>query len=614
MEGSDTEGVVDHDPEQRHRDVAPTQIGRFAVLGKLGQGGMGVVFLGHDGELERKVAIKLLRSNAARTIGVRRLIREAQGLARLSHPNVIQVHEIGEHQGSMFVAMEYVEGSTLRDWLDAERQPWRRALEVLRQAGRGLEAAHAAGLVHRDFKPGNVMVGDDGRARVLDFGLARASNSTSEEPRSQATPPPAKGLAETFGDSGVFEGLSALTRSGAVLGTPAYMAPEQIQGHPCDALSDQFSFCVTAYEALFGRRPFAGETFVELAAQVASSTIEPIPADSPVPLRLQEAVLRGLSLDPTRRWPSMAALLDELDDLITKADLQAYLEQMREAGAGELLEPEPAARFRVSERLYGREAELERLREAFARTCAEPPRSQLVLVSGPAGIGKSALIERLRPTVEERGIMCAGKFDPQRATPLTGITDALDDLIAQLERLEPSSQLRLRRAIGEAVGRNARLLCELLPAAARLLDDPELLGEAARAPRRGAGGAWLASDLKPDPRQNPIERFATASASPERLNRLHLALGRLASTVAACKGPLVLFLDDLQWIDDASLALLQHLLSSPAEQALLVVGSYRSSELGPDHPLHEAVDRLEAGGAEVLRVALEALSLTDTEA
>jgi predicted ATPase/serine/threonine protein kinase len=586
-----------HEDEEQSLDAAvPQQIGRFAVLGKLGHGGMGVVFLGHDVELERKVAIKLLRSNATRTIGKHRMVREAQGLARLSHPNVIQVHEIGEHGDSMFVAMEYVEGSTLRDWLDAERRPWRQAIDMVRQAGRGLEAAHAAGLVHRDFKPSNVMVGKDGRARVVDFGLARASGSASQDLPLRPSAPELLRINDTLCDSGVFEGdPMALTRSGAVLGTPAYMAPEQMQGRSSDPLSDQFSFCVSAYEALFGHRPFAGKTFAELASNVARGAIEPIPAESLVPVRVQQAVLRGLAAEPERRWPSMSALLDELDNAVTMVDLQSYLEQMRHAASSEQVEPEPprADRFRVPERLYGREAQLEILVDAFERTRTEPGPAQLLLVSGVAGIGKSALLERLRPIVESKAaMMCGGQFDPQRATPLTGIAQALDELVAQLERLEPGSARRLRQELTEVVGRNARLLIELVPATARLLDVPEAIAD----------------------RHNVVERFAIAQASPERLNRLHLVVTRFLSAVATPTHPLVLFLENLQWVDEPSLALLHHLLSSSTPQALLIIGTYRSNELGPQHPLREALERLASGGLSITHVELEALSLADTEA
>ena len=280
------------------------KIGRFDVLRRIGEGGMGVVFAAYDEQLDRKVAIKLLRGHHRGDDRSRaRLLREAQALARLSHPNVVQVHEVGEWKGEVYVAMEFVPGQTLRRWLERPR-PWLEILEVLIQAGRGLEAAHAGALVHRDFKPDNVMVGETGRVRVLDFGLVRASEAL--DPITPST--------RESGETSEANPLGLLlTRAGSVLGTPVYMAPEQHVGEPADARSDQFSFCVTAFEALFGRRPFAGESLIALIEATRSGELRAIPSDSAVSRRVREAVLRGLSADPGLRWPSMTALLAELE-------------------------------------------------------------------------------------------------------------------------------------------------------------------------------------------------------------------------------------------------------------------------------------------------------------
>lgn len=561
----------------------PKQIGRFTVLGKLGEGSMGVVFLGRDAELERKIAIKLMRQNATTTMSVRRLVREAQGLARLSHPNVIQVHEIGEHHGSMFVAMEYVEGSTLRDWLDPDQRPWRETLDILRQSGRGLEAAHIAGLVHRDFKPANVMVGKDGRARVVDFGLARdcsASESSTFDVSLELDE-----FRDEVGDTLCGTGAqldSSLTRSGTILGTPAYMAPEQMRGHTGDPLSDQFSFCVSAYEALFGRRPFVGATLVELETNISQGRTEPIPGESLVPARAQQIVLRGLSFDRDKRWPDMAALLDELDAIVSMAEVHAYLERIREPGASELSTPEERprpARFRVSEHLYGREAQREALEASFDRTRGDDAQTELLLVSGLVGVGKSSLVAGLKPIVEAcAGVMISGSFDQGRATPLAGIIEVLSDLVTQLEHRGRATQTSLRQELLAALGRNARLLTDLVPELARLL------GEHA-----------------------PVHELA----GPERLNRLHLVVERFLSALASPARPLVLFFDDLQWADPASLALLEHLLSSPARESLLVIGACRTNELGPEHPLRDAVERLKSAGANVSNIEVDVLSLDE---
>ncbi|HET6584115.1 MAG TPA: serine/threonine-protein kinase, partial [Nannocystaceae bacterium] len=217
----------------------PVKIARFAVLRRLGSGGMGVVYSAYDDELDRKVAIKLLRPDLFGDEGQLRLRREAQAVAKLSHPNVVGVFETGVHDGRVFVAMEFVHGRTLGAWSRAASHGWTTIVDVFLQAGQGLLAAHAVGLVHRDFKPDNVMVGDDGRVRVLDFGVARAVALPDA-----ATAP---------GDGAL---SSALTVTGAVVGTPAYMAPEQLAGETADARTDQYAFCLTLWEALFGESAF----------------------------------------------------------------------------------------------------------------------------------------------------------------------------------------------------------------------------------------------------------------------------------------------------------------------------------------------------------------------
>lgn len=276
-------------------------LGRYVVLEKLGAGGMGEVFAAYDPTLDRKVAIKLLRGGAlSAEEGKARLMREAQAMARLQHPNVIAVHDVGLFGERVFVAMEYVDGETLGDWLRAQRR-WDEIIKVYLQAADGLAAAHRAGLVHRDFKPDNVLVGHDGRPRVLDFGLARQST---------ATPSPAtKAERELMADSSL---AAPLTRDGAVMGTPGYMAPEQIDGLPTDARSDQFSFCVALWEGLYGKRPFAGSTLRQHAQEIAAGRLGPTPADSQVPSWVREVLERGLKANPADRWPEMDALIKAL--------------------------------------------------------------------------------------------------------------------------------------------------------------------------------------------------------------------------------------------------------------------------------------------------------------
>jgi tetratricopeptide (TPR) repeat protein len=276
-------------------------LGRYVVIDKIGAGGMGVVYRAYDPQLDRRVALKLLRTGLQTSEEDKiRLTREAKALARLDHPNVVGVHDVGEHQGHVFVAMEYVSGHTLTEQLFRMEDDPVEVLRLFVEAGRGLAAAHAAGLVHRDFKPENVMVGDDGRVRVMDFGLVR-SQGASEAP---ALPPAA------IEESAPVEG--PLTELGAVMGTPAYMAPEQHLGLRVDARADQFSFCISLYEALHGRRPFAGRSIGAVLMAITNGEVRDPAPGSNVPRWLDSALIRGLANEPEQRWASMEALLAEL--------------------------------------------------------------------------------------------------------------------------------------------------------------------------------------------------------------------------------------------------------------------------------------------------------------
>ena len=279
---------------------APT-VGPYQVLKLLGEGGMGVVYAAYDDKLERKVALKLIRGVAMRRPEARaRTLREARALARLSHPNVVHVYQVGEVDDEIYVAMEFLTGPTLRAWLGARPRTWREVLAVFRQAGEGLAAAHRQGVIHRDFKPANVIVGDDGRVRVLDFGLAHFFGLDGEEVELKALPSAAE----------VTDVL--LTQTGAVLGTPAYMAAEQFAGGRGDAKTDQFSFCTALYEALYGQRPFAGDKLDVLVSAVQGGRVQPVKTRHEVPAWLHRVVARGLQPDPAARWPGMDALLAAL--------------------------------------------------------------------------------------------------------------------------------------------------------------------------------------------------------------------------------------------------------------------------------------------------------------
>ncbi|MBV8756091.1 MAG: serine/threonine protein kinase, partial [Deltaproteobacteria bacterium] len=330
------------------------QIGKYRLIREIGAGGMGSVWLAHDTELDRKVALKVLRpALAGDDTAQARLLREARAMAKLRHPNVITVFDAESIGGRDLVAMELVDGENMAAWLTHEHTVEQIA-ETLLAAGRGLAAAHAAGMVHRDFKPHNVLVERGGRVLVTDFGLARAEAgndalmstvearpASGEAPAVAAAPSVPKDLAleetaqstpgpkpieltqtspgRTTGGSSKTSSKgsldSDLTRTGTLLGTPAYMAPEQIAGRPADARADQFAFCITAWEALAGKRPFPGDDVGAIAKAIERGV--PSHADK-IPRGLRPLLQRGLAADPAKRWPAMDPLLAAFDRAVRR--------------------------------------------------------------------------------------------------------------------------------------------------------------------------------------------------------------------------------------------------------------------------------------------------------
>ena len=283
------------------KPLSARKIGRYEIRGTLGKGAMGTVLHAHDEVLGRDVALKALLHPGPS--GAARLLREAQALAQLEHPNVVQVYDAGEIDGELYMAMELLRGQSLRQWQE-EPRPWREVVEVYLGAGRGLAAAHAAGLVHRDFKPANCFVDEQGVATVLDFGLAKGHQIESA-PESEQTQ-------EGSSPSGSMLSQS-LTQTGTILGTIAYMAPEQLLGQPATGKSDQYAFCVAFHEALVGERPYRGSTAASLLFAMQSGTLAPappLPTGFPaIPRWLRRALERGLQLNAADRHASMDTLL-----------------------------------------------------------------------------------------------------------------------------------------------------------------------------------------------------------------------------------------------------------------------------------------------------------------
>ncbi len=279
-------------------------IDRYEIREVLGSGGMGVVYRAHDPDLDRDVAIKLLRtpasgsSDSKDTASEQRLLREARAMAKLVHPNLVTVFDVGTSEGRVFVAMEYIAGQTLKQWIKSQDLPWRVRLDAVLAAGRGVAKAHSVDVVHRDLKPDNIMVSDEGVAMVADFGLARSAGD--EDPVVDHARPRDPLLVQ-------------LTSTGALLGTPAYMSPEQFLGQSADSRSDQFSFAVVAYWALWGKRPFAGEEVDDLASAVMLGRVGSPPANSDVPAAILPVLSRALRTRAEDRFPSMNELLAALE-------------------------------------------------------------------------------------------------------------------------------------------------------------------------------------------------------------------------------------------------------------------------------------------------------------
>jgi serine/threonine protein kinase len=292
------------DEDEPSRPSGPVRIARYVVDRRLAAGGMGVVFLADDPELQRRVVIKLLRADRGEgsQSDRARMLREAQAMAKVSHANVVPVFDVGVHDEQVFLAMEYLDGGDLSAWLKAPRTA-RGKLDVFMAAGRGLAAAHRAGLVHRDFKPQNIMLGSDGSVKVADFGLARAEPPPPAGTKSARLAPAKPRI--VFDDTSTGSMLDTpLTQAGAIIGTPAYMAPEQILAERVDGRADQFSFCVALYEALYGERPFAGKTVDEVFDSTLAGAARTPARRRDVPDHVRDDQ-RGLSVQPagdSRRW------------------------------------------------------------------------------------------------------------------------------------------------------------------------------------------------------------------------------------------------------------------------------------------------------------------------
>ena len=429
----------------------PAKIARFTVLRELGRGGTGVVYAAYDEQLDRKVAVKLLHSETREEIARTRLLREAQAMARLSHPNIVGVHEVGTHGRQIYVAMEFVQGMTLHAWLKRQRRSFAEIAEMFRQAGEGLAAAHDAGIIHRDFKPANVMVGEDGRVRVLDFGLARSDAEPGAAPGLDHLSPEPEHTSHVAN----LRSLDAsITVTGVMLGTPAYMSPEQFLGARVDARSDQFSFCVALFEAAYRDRPFLGDTLAELMTAVLAGHVRDVPTPAGVPRAVRPLLLRGLRRDPSERWPSLRPLLAELARFARPPARRAYVAAAglaaTLAGGGVGLAYQTGL---VDQACTGGD---DQLAAVWSPSTAERLREAAAAAAIPAA-----------PAVYERAIEALGRYGDDW---LVGYADACDAPSEALD-LRMTCLGERRRALASAVDMLARPDEQIVARALELVSD-----------------------------------------------------------------------------------------------------------------------------------------------
>ena len=508
--------------------VGDTLSDRYRLEEEIGRGGMGIVFRACDSDLERQVAVKVLAAHREVGDARERLFREARAAAALSHPHVVSVYDVGEHHHMPYLVMELVEGPSLKD-----RKPenLEETIEIATQICDALTHAHEHGLVHRDLKPGNVLLADkSGRpmVKLVDLGLA------------------------------VRERAVQITREGGITGTVAYMAPEQALGKDLDGRTDLYALGVMLYEFTTGRLPFDGDNPLAVLSQhLHAPVVPPRTYRADLPEYLENAILRLLAKDPDDRFANAA-------------EVAAVLAQSPDAEAV----PAPAGVSAalgglVRGRMVGRDAEIDALRRSWSE--AALGRGGMVLVSGEPGSGKTRLARELIDYACITGgtVLSGGCYELEAATPYLPFVEALRAWV------HTSSDDELREAAGDSGAELARLAPE------------------------------LASRIGPFP-EGP-----TLSASEQRL-RLYDGIARCLFHLAEPSG-LLLFIDDLQWADQASLSLLHYLVRLAGRERLLILGCYRETDLDRSHPLSEALD-LWNRERTAIRVHLGRLGLDGTSA
>ena len=476
---------------------------RYRIDAKLGEGGMGVVYRAHDSLLQRPVAIKTLSPALFGEEGTRRILREAQSAAKLNHPHIVSIFDAVEEGGQFAIVMELVEGQTLRELLPL---PAPRLVEITLQVLEGLEYAHGQGIVHRDIKPENILVTPDGVAKLMDFGLARS------------------------------EGRSRLTVTGMVVGTVAYLAPEQALGGQVDGRSDLYALGAVLYEAVAGRPPFESEDPISVITQhINVPPVAPHWHNPGVPPGLENVILKLLAKDPTRRYQSAREVLDALTAAqasIAARSTGTVTEAVRAAEAEKLAGPELVQRLGRSP-LVGREAELTGLKELVDH--AITGRGALVVLTGPLGIGKTRLVEEVITYAHLRGVTVVSGSAYESAPPYEPFARTLRDLARGVD----SETLAAR--LGEFA--------------------PDVVG--------------LVSALG---RQLPRLSDRAAGSPEDRKSRLFAGVAHYLESTTA-QAPLLLFLDDMHFADAATTELLQHVARHAAASRVLLIIAYRPDDV-----------------------------------
>ena len=453
------------------------QLGKFLIRAELGRGGMGVVYLAEDRALNREVALKILPSDRVNEERRMRFLREARAAGRISHPNVIMIYDTGEAEGASYIAMEYVEGRTLRAVLKelaGAPLPLAEALRISRAIAEGLESAHAVGVLHRDLKPENVMLSHSGAVKILDFGLAKLAAPSESAGAARESGSTQRAMTESSDD--------ALTTKGRVLGTPSYMSPEQVTGRPLDLRSDLFSLGVILYEMLTGARPFRGNTTMEVLIAIDRDEPEPASQRNPaIPASLDRLLARCMAKRPAQRMP-VSEILHELDRLRAElADPNATRHEELSPPVARDLPHHQIPTIGSTEGMSGSQSPREPLRSSF--TTDERALIAVIMIGSAANEARetvspppatSRIAEELRREVMRRGGQAEVTVNGSFAATFAGRLIASDQAAQAARTALALRRIALGQPIALAMGRGEGSVkqapIELLARASQLLD------------------------------------------------------------------------------------------------------------------------------------------------